>query len=108
MARLGCFKSMSIAALLSPSCVLDAANARRMPMAKPGPGPMNELLIPPFGCHGAVLDGVRWEAPVGATGVRRARSRSTGMASDTATTSKVKTVIRVTSGNFLEMFDFFL
>ena len=30
------------------------------------------------------------------------------MASDTAPASKVKTVIRVTSGNFLEMFDFFL
>src|SRR4051794_39038746 len=43
-----------------------------------------------------------------APGVRRARSRGTGMASDTAATSKVKTVIRVTSGNFLEMFDFFL
>jgi len=30
------------------------------------------------------------------------------MASATASTSRVKTVIRVTSGNFLEMFDFFL
>src|SRR3954471_17406299 len=36
------------------------------------------------------------------------RNRRKRMASATAPTSRVKTVIRVTSGNFLEMFDFFL
>src|SRR4051812_13739045 len=36
------------------------------------------------------------------------RNRRKRMANATAPTSRVKTVIRVTSGNFLEMFDFFL